>query len=106
MNQVFARYAKDLLERQTYPEVRRSPNSPPEPPYDVTAWSLGMLIGVETAFLKQPLPKDLRLDKLAEAPKMAGEVTGAGKEFEFYYKGADAAIAINRLFKEGAKVEF
>ena len=47
MTQVFARYAKDLLEKQTYPEVRRSPTSPPEPPYDVTAWSLGMLLGVD-----------------------------------------------------------
>ena len=37
MTQVFSRYAKDLLERQTYPEVRRSPNDPAEPPYDVTA---------------------------------------------------------------------
>ncbi len=26
MTQVFARYAKDMLEKQTYPEVRRSPN--------------------------------------------------------------------------------
>src|SRR5262249_45031316 len=40
MTQVFARYAKDMLEKQTYPEVRRSPASAPEPPYDVTAWSL------------------------------------------------------------------
>ena len=56
MNQVFARYAKDLLEKQTYPEVRRWPNSPPEPPYDVTAWSLGMQMGVETVFVKKPLP--------------------------------------------------
>ena len=47
MAQVFARYAKDILEKQTYPEVRRSPTSAPEPPYDVSAWSLGMLLGVE-----------------------------------------------------------
>src|SRR5215813_12106167 len=65
MNQVFARYAKDLLEKQTYPEVRRSPGSPPEPPYDVTAWSLGMLMGVETVFVKKPLPNGLRLNKAA-----------------------------------------
>ena len=47
MSQVFARYAKDLLEPQIYPEVRRGPNAPAEPPYDVTAWSLGMLLGVD-----------------------------------------------------------
>jgi hypothetical protein len=52
MNQVFARYAKDLLEKQTYPEVRRSPTSPPEPPYDVTAWSLGMLMGADVVFAR------------------------------------------------------
>jgi hypothetical protein len=56
MSQVFARYAKDMLETQTYPEVRRGPNAPPEPPYDVTAWSLGMLLGVDTVFVKDPLP--------------------------------------------------
>src|SRR5919112_3827101 len=48
MAQVSARYAKDILEKQTYPEVRRSPTAAPEPPYDVSAWSLGMLLGVDT----------------------------------------------------------
>jgi hypothetical protein len=105
MNQVFARYAKDMLERQTYPEVRRSPNSPPEPPYDVTAWSLGMLMGVETVFVNSPLPGGVKLTKLAEAPPPRGEVTGAGKEYVFDYRGADSAIAINRLLKEGARAE-
>ena len=56
MTQVFARYAKDLLETQTYPEVRRGPNDPIEPPYDVTAWSLGMLFGVDVDFVRTPLP--------------------------------------------------
>ena len=60
MTQVFARYAKDLLEKQTYPEVRRTPTAPPEPPYDVTAWSLGMLMGVDTVFVKKPVPTRAR----------------------------------------------
>jgi hypothetical protein len=105
MNQVFARYAKDMLEKQTYPEVRRSPNSPPEPPYDVTAWSLGMLMGVEAVFVNKPLPKDLAMAKLLAAPKIEAYVTGNGKEFQFEYIGVDSAIAVNRLLKEGARLE-
>jgi hypothetical protein len=106
MNQVFARYAKDLLEKQTYPEVRRAPNAPPEPPYDVSAWSLGMQMGIETVFLKKPVPESARLARLTETPKLTGEIKGAGNEFVFDYKGADSAIAINRLLKQGARVEF
>ncbi len=106
MNQVFARYAKDLLERQTYPEVRRGPNAPPEPPYDVTAWSLGMLLGVEVEFVKKPLPTSLAMSRLESAPTRKGAVSGAGKEFQFEYRGADSAIAVNRLLKGGAKLEW
>ena len=67
-NQVFARYAKDLLEKQTYPEVRRSPGAPAEAPYDVSAWSLGMQFGVKTDFAKTPLAA-FPMDKLAATPK-------------------------------------
>jgi hypothetical protein len=105
MTQVFARYAKDMLEKQTYPEVRRSPTSAPEPPYDVTAWSLGMLLGVDTVFVKNALP-DVKMTKLDGLPKLAGEVTGSGSRFAFDYKGADTATAINRLLKDGARVSF
>jgi Zinc carboxypeptidase len=105
MTQVFARYAKDMLEKQTYPEVRRSPTSAPEPPYDVTAWSLGLLLGVDTVFVKSALPA-IKMTKVDGAAKVAGDVTGSGNRFAFDYKGPDSAIAINRLLKDGAHVGF
>jgi hypothetical protein len=111
MAQVFARYAKDILEKQTYPEVRRSPASPPEPPYDVSAWSLGLLLGVDHVMARKPLADTLKLTKLDAAPKLEGKVTGtpstrsgASGGFVFDYRGPDAARAINRLLKDGARV--
>src|SRR5205085_1451062 len=105
MTQIFARYAKDMLEKQTYPEVRRGPNAAPEPPYDVTAWSLGMLLGVETVFVKNALPA-VKMTKVDGATKSTGDVAGAGTRFAFDYKGPDTAIAINRLLKDNARVAF
>ena len=105
MSQVFARYAKDILEKQTYPEVRRGPNAPPEPPYDVTAWSLGMLIGVDTVFVKDALPA-VKMSKVDGRPAIAGNVTGSGSRFAFDYKGADSAVAMNRLMKAGGHLAF
>jgi hypothetical protein len=105
MAQVFARYAKDMLEKQVYPEVRRGgPNAPPDPPYDVTAWSLGMLVGVDVTFVKKPLAESAALTKVGEAPKPTGAVSGTGTHFAFDYTGPDAALAINRLIKGGARV--
>lgn len=104
MAQVFARYVKDILEKQTYPEVRRSPTSAPEPPYDVSAWSLGMLLGVEHVVVRKPLAANVPLEKLTSAPKFAGKVSGSGQRYMFDYRGPDAAIAINRLLKQGAAI--
>jgi len=103
MGQVFARYAKDILEKQTYPEVRRSPTSAPEPPYDVSAWSLGMLLGVEHRMVNTPVGAAAKLEKLTAAPALEGRVTGTGARFVFDYRGPDAAKALNSLLKQGAK---
>ncbi|HEX2455467.1 MAG TPA: M14 metallopeptidase family protein, partial [Vicinamibacterales bacterium] len=104
MTQVFARYAKDMLEKQTYPEVRRSPTSPPEAPYDVTAWSLGMLLGLDHVVVRKPLADSVKLDKVTDAPKIEGRVTGNGPRFVFDYRGPDAARAVNALLAQGARV--
>ncbi len=104
MTQVFARYAKDMLEKQEYPEVRRTPTSAPEAPYDVTAWSLGMMLGADAVFVKRPLPDSVRLQRVDTIGFPKGDVTGTGQVFLFDYRGPDTAIAMNRLLREGARV--
>jgi hypothetical protein len=104
MSQVFARAAKDLLERQTYPEVRRAPNLPPEAPYDITAWSLGMQFGVTVDFASEPLPASVKLARITAPLRLPGKVNGNGPRYTFEYTGADSAIAVNRLLKDGIKV--
>ncbi len=102
--QVFARYAKDLLEKQTYPEVRRSPGAPAEAPYDVSAWSLGMQFGVKTTFAKSALPEGLALEPVTSKPRYRLEASNSGGNWRFPYNGATAAMLVNRLLGAGAKV--
>jgi len=104
MSQVFARYAKDLLEAQVYPDVRRGAEAVPEPPYDVTAWSLGLQFGVDVQLSRVPLPDSLRLTRVRTRPDAPGRVEGSGTQFSFEYVGGDNAIAVNRLLKAGATV--
>jgi hypothetical protein len=105
-DQVFGRYAKDLLEKQTYPEVRRAPNAPAEAPYDVSAWSLGMQFGVKTVFAKTALAKDIALEKVSATPKPTIRAEGHGDFERLFYYGAEDARIINRLLKAGAQVKF
>jgi len=62
-------FAKTMLEKQVYPDLRIFPGGPPEPPYDVTGHTLWMLTGATVDVAAKPFDAQLELQKtLAPAP--------------------------------------
>jgi hypothetical protein len=60
MDQPFAELARQLLEVQTYPDLREYPEGPPEQPYDAAGWTLGYQMGVRVIEARSPLATELR----------------------------------------------
>jgi hypothetical protein len=70
-NQEFAALAREVLDVQTYPDLREYPGGPPERPYDAAGWTLPLAMGVRVIPAAAPLTDDFRakLKALGPAPE-------------------------------------
>ncbi|HEY7509631.1 MAG TPA: M14 metallopeptidase family protein, partial [Vicinamibacteria bacterium] len=104
MAQPFSAFAKSLLERQRYPDLRLYKGGPPLRPYDVTAHTLPLLMGVDVVAAAQPF--SATLDPVAEVQVPPGRVEpGRGRTLALGHKTGDL-VALGRLLRAGVPVRW
>lgn len=105
VGQPFGRFARTLLEIQHYPDLRDNPDSPPKPPYDITAHTLPLYLSVEAVLAEEPFNASLEPLHKDFLIQPAGTVTGHGEHGWAINPGHNQSVlAINRFLSAGASV--
>ena len=101
--QAFRPHVVDLMEPKVYPERRLYPGGPPEPPYNMTGYELGLQMGVKADRVTTPFTLPVReVDVVPPAP---GGVEGTGTAGFTLSPNLNMGVkAVNRLLKQGATV--
>jgi hypothetical protein len=102
LDQPYGRYAKDVLERQQYPDTRSSPKQPFEKPYDITGWTLPLMMGVGCDEINEHF--EASLDLLADAPYPAGIFADGAWGYALRPEINASYQAVNELLAKGFAV--
>jgi len=101
--QPYGAFAKTMLEKQIYPDLRYFPGGPPIPPYDVTGHTLGLLMGVAVEPVEKPFEADLELLKQI-APPAAASLPRPKWGYLVWPESNAGFLALARLSKENVPV--
>jgi hypothetical protein len=103
--QPYRGFLLEMMERQRYPEVRPSPDSKDIfKPYDVTAWTLPLMMGVDWARVDGPL--DGRLGGAPDSSWPGPPAPAGDGACLVAPAGSSASVRlVNRLLAAGVKVE-
>ncbi len=104
LDQPASSFAKTLLEVQTYPDLRRWPDGPPQAPYDIAGHTLPLQMDVRASPVRTPVTESARsvLAPLSTPSLRLGTVTGDGQLGYRFDPSMNSSIrAITRLLAEG-----
>ncbi len=99
LKQPYGSFAKAMLEVQRYPELREFPGGPLKRPYDVTAHTLGMQMGVEVYQVDEPFAAES--SRAVDISIPDGTIEGEGNYWLFSHTSNAFAKLANRLLKAG-----
>ncbi len=102
LDQPYGRYAKDLLEVQKYPDTRASSKEPMERPYDVTAWTMPLQMGVRCDEIEEAFEASLEL--LDAFPYPAGSFAEGAWGYALRPEINASYQAVNELLAKGFAV--
>ena len=129
MDQEYAELVRQLFDAQDYPDLRESPDGPPEQPYDAAGWTLPYQMDVRVVEVRSPLTEQARsamklvvgktLDahSAADAPfatdsvaagivALPGRISGSGDQLAVDPAENNAFRLINRALAGGGTVRF
>ena len=107
MDQPFSALAKELFERQTYPDALQNGTAKSiDLPYDVTGWTLPLQMGVNVDEVTDPLAADERamLIKIDKTALPEASVEGTGTLFAVSHKTNASFQLVNAALQAGATV--
>ena len=102
--QPYGKYAAELLGTQRYPEVRLVPDGPILEPYDVTTWSLPMLMGVEVHKEIVPASEAGAAHQITDADWPRGGIEGTGTVLALRRDENNAYRVVNDVLRNRGSV--
>jgi hypothetical protein len=97
--QPYGRFVAELLGRQRYPKVRVAVGQPILRPYDVTAWSLPLLMGVEVSKEIVPESDSRGARKISDSDWPEGRVEGGSAVYALSPQTNNSTRLLNAALK-------